>query len=88
MEEKRNRIAIVRIRGDIRVDARVKNTMKLLRLYRKNSCTVVPNNKQHIGMLKKVKDYVTWGEIEEKTFNELFKKRARVVGNRQLVKNT
>lgn len=85
MEEKaKKRVAVVRVRGDVRIDQRVTYALKLLRLFKKNSCVVISNTSQCVGMLKKVKDYVTWGEIDEKTFGELLKKRARVAGDKLL----
>ena len=35
-------------------------------------------------MLRKVKDYVTWGEINEKTFKELLLNRGRIVGKKNV----
>jgi len=35
----------------------------------------VENSSINLGMLKKIKDYVTWGEIDDSTFKELVEKR-------------
>ena len=78
------KIAIVRIRGKINVRKEIEGTMRMLRLFNKNTCTVVPNAKAAHGMIKKVKDYVTWGEINEKTFTELLKKRGKLPGSKSL----
>jgi len=37
-----------------------------------------------MGMLQKVKDYVTWGEIDAETLAELLRKRGRLTGNKKL----
>lgn len=74
MAEKK-RLAVIRIRGKIHRNYRIKSTFDLLRLGHKNHCAVVPNNPSYTGMLKKVKDYVTWGEINDDTFNLLVEKR-------------
>lgn len=79
-----NRIAIVRIRGRAEQKAVVNDTFKLLRLYKKNHCVVIPNTPAYIGMLKRVKDHSTWGEINEKTFKELLLKRGKLPGNGKL----
>lgn len=55
------KLAIVRIRGVIGIKYDIDETLKKLRLYKKNYCTVVPKNANYVGMVKKVKDYVTWG---------------------------
>jgi len=85
MEKKR--LAIVRIRGTIGTKQEMKDTLAMLRLYRKNNCVVVENNPNYIGMIKKVKDYITWGEIDEGTFKELLEKRAKLPGNKKLTED-
>ena len=69
------KLAAVRVRGSIGVNQKVEDTMTMLRLYRKNYCIVVPDNPVYTGMLKNAKDYLTWGEIDDDTFNELVSKR-------------
>ncbi|MAG78175.1 50S ribosomal protein L30 [archaeon] len=79
-----NRIAIVRIRGKNHIQKRVADTLKMLRLYKVNGCVVVPNNPIYVGMIKKAKDYITWGEIDETTFKDLLVKRGKIVGDKPL----
>ena len=79
-----NRIVIIRIRGKNHVQKKVADTLKMLRLYKVNGCVVVPNNPVYLGMIKKVKDYITWGEIEKETFESLFVKRGKIVGDKPL----
>ncbi len=71
----RTQLAVVLVRGLIDLSAHIKKTLGLLKLGRKNHCVVIANNPVNLGMLGKVKDYVTWGEISEDTFNELIRKR-------------
>ena len=78
------RIAIIRIVGQQNLRQEIKDTLKILNLHKKNTCIVVKNSGSITGMLKKVKDHVTWGEIDEETFRELLKKRGRLPGNKQL----
>src|SRR3989344_227022 len=79
-----NKIAVIRIRGSIGVRKEIKDTMNMLRLYNKNHCIVIDNSPKFVGMLRKIKDYVTWGEIEEKTFKELLAKRGKTIGKKSL----
>ncbi|NUN11853.1 uL30 family ribosomal protein [Candidatus Micrarchaeota archaeon] len=60
-------IAIIRVRGSIGVTHKVAETMKQLHLTRKNHCVVIEETETLKGMLQKVKDYVTWGELTEET---------------------
>ena len=81
------RIAVVRIRGSIGVRKEIKDTMHMLRLYNKNHCVIIDNSPKKVGMLRKAKDYVTWGEINEKTFKELLLKRGKTMGKKNLTEN-
>ncbi len=72
---KPQKIAVILVRGLVNIRTPVKDTLAMLRLTRKNQCIVIDNNPINIGMLKKVKDYVAWGEISEDTFKELVEKR-------------
>lgn len=70
-----NKLAAIRVRGIIGVRDRIEDTLNMLRLYRKNYCCVLPNNEIYAGMLKKTKDFITWGEIDDDTFKMLVEKR-------------
>lgn len=78
------KIAIIRIRGRTEQKETLNDTFKILRLYKKNHCIVVSNTKTYLGMLKKIKDHATWGEINEKTFKELLLKRGKLPSNQNL----
>jgi large subunit ribosomal protein L30 len=77
-------IAVVRIRGKANVTKKVNDTLAMLRLFRQNGCVVVPATPAYIGMIKKAKDYITWGEVDEETVLVLLEKRAKVAGNKPL----
>lgn len=78
------RIAVVRVRGECKIKQDVEDTFKMLRLYNKNCCIVVSNSPTFVGMLNKVKDFITWGEIDEATFKELINKRGKLAGKKPL----
>ena len=69
------KLALVLVRGVVNLSQPVKDTLTLLRLNRKNYCVVIENNPVNLGMIKKVKDFITWGEIDNDTFKELVSKR-------------
>jgi len=77
------KIAIVRVRGSVNLRKEIKNTLNLLRLYRKNYCVIVEDNPSYKGMIKKVKDYVTYGEIDDETYKELIEKRGEEYKGRE-----
>src|SRR3989344_5419118 len=78
-----SKIAVVRIRGKAGVNKRIEETLCRLRLYNKYHCVIVNNNKEVIGMLKKIKDYVTWGEVDKDTLVKLFTERGRLPSNKK-----
>ena len=77
-------LIVVRVRGPAKVNSRINDTMKMLRLYKVNNCIIVENNPNYIGMIEKIKDYVTWGELDLDTFKVLLQKRGRLAGNKIL----
>lgn len=84
MEQKNtSRLAAVRVRGLTGVRTTVSDTLNMMRLYKKNYCCVLPNIPAYVGMLKKAKDYITWGEIDEDTFNMIIDKRGEEFKGRE-----
>ena len=76
------KLAVVLVRGMVKVVKPVKETLMMLNLNRKNHCVVIENTPAYNGMLFKVKDYITWGEIDEATFAELVHKRGQLSDGR------
>jgi len=74
------KIAIVRVRGLWGKAPKVRFTFSHLRLERLNHCSVYEDNATLRGMLNKIKDYATWGEIDQKTLEMLVSKRG-YIGN-------
>ncbi|MDP2750281.1 MAG: uL30 family ribosomal protein [Nanoarchaeota archaeon] len=66
---------VVRVRGEGRSSEKVKDTLAMLHLYKRNFCVVLKNTPENKGMLEKVKDMITWGEIDDETLKLLKEKR-------------
>ena len=79
--KERKKLAVVLVRGKAELEHHMIRTLQLLLLTKKNHCVVVENTPVYQGMLQKVKDYVTWGEISEETFAELIAKRGKEYKN-------
>ena len=77
-------LAVVRIRSAIDQPRTIRHALKLLNLMRTNHAVIVPNDATHKGTLQKLKDVVTWGEVDKATLTALVKKRGRIVGNKKL----
>lgn len=80
-------LAVIRLRGRVDQSKRKRTILKLLNLTRANHAAIIPNDKTHRGMLLKVQDAVTWGEINKTTAKELLRKRGRITGNKPLTRS-
>jgi len=86
MEQSKNEVkqlVAIRVRGLTGINNKVESTLRMLRLYKKNNCCVIPNTPVYAGMLKKAKDYITWGELNDETFNMLVDKRGEEFNGKQ-----
>jgi len=63
--------AVIRIRSPMSKSRKIEDTLNSLRLDKVNHCTILPQNKITKGMLTRVKDVVTWGEIDESTLKSM-----------------
>jgi large subunit ribosomal protein L30 len=77
-------IAVLRIRGEVGVRVPIKQAMNLMKLHRKNRVILLKNTQSNVGMINKVKDYCTFGEVDAELVKELLEKRGRLPGNKQL----
>lgn len=76
--------AIVRIKGIADAPHDVEHTLRLLRLVRPYHAVIYPGSPSIDGMLKVVKDWVTWGEISKDVLRLLILKRGRLVGGKPI----
>jgi large subunit ribosomal protein L30 len=83
-KEKGQCLALIRLRGEVGVDKEFEYTFQLLHLTRKNHVTLLEATKSNLGMIQKIKDYSTWGEVIPETISLLLKKRGRLRGNKKL----
>ena len=76
--------AVIRVRGQPDVNRDIEFTMGLLGLNRVNHCVVVPENPSTKGMLQVVKDYCTWGEVNQETLAAMIRARGKLSGDRDI----
>lgn len=84
MSERPACIAVVRVRGSVGASPDARTTLENLRLTRNCHITLLDNRPSSLGMLKRAKNLVTWGEITEENIFRLLEKKGRLVGNRKL----
>ncbi|PJE81166.1 hypothetical protein COU58_03685 [Candidatus Pacearchaeota archaeon CG10_big_fil_rev_8_21_14_0_10_32_42] len=77
-------IAVIRIRGQVGLDQDVKETLFRMKIRRKYACVVLEPNKINTGMLKKVRNFVSYGEISKDVYEELVKMRGKKDENGKL----
>lgn len=74
----------IRIRGAPGMRRTILNTLQMLRMHKVNHGVLIWGEKSYMGMLNKCKDYISYGEIDEKTLIRLLRVRGRVEGNKPL----
>ncbi len=77
-------LIVIRVGGTVNVRKEINDTLKMLRLHKPHHAVIVKNTPSIIGMIRKVKDYVAYGEIDGETLVKLLNKRGRLSGNRRL----
>jgi large subunit ribosomal protein L30 len=78
--------AVIRIRGSVDVSEDIEDTLRMLKLNVVNRCIVIPETEVYIGMLKKARDFITWGKIDNKTLSKLLEKRGKLLGDKSMEK--
>jgi len=73
--------AVVQVRGVVNTRKEIRDTLKMLRLHHINHCVIAPDTPETLGMIRKVKDFVAYGEITPETLETLMRTRGRLTGD-------
>jgi large subunit ribosomal protein L30 len=71
---------VIRIRGLVNIPSWAEKTLESLNLRRKFNATIIRENHQTLGMLRKVKDIVAWKSVDESIIKDLLETRGRKKG--------
>jgi large subunit ribosomal protein L30 len=71
---------VVRIRGTVNIPYWADNTLDNLNLDKRFRATVIPENPESLGMLRKVKEMVAWTSADATIIKELLEKRGKKAG--------
>jgi large subunit ribosomal protein L30 len=71
------KVAVLLVRNTTGASGAVRDTLKMLRLHKKFTCTIFDKTEAMMGMLAKTKDYTTYGEIDDETLKLLTEKRGK-----------
>ncbi|NWG10374.1 50S ribosomal protein L30 [Candidatus Bathyarchaeota archaeon] len=74
----------IRVRGTVRASLDVRNTLQMLHLTRNNHAILIDDRPSFTGMLKTVRNFVTWGEASKESVGLLVKKKGKLGGNKKL----
>ena len=68
------KIAIVRVRGEVRKPRPVTDAFRMLGLTKRNHCAVVEESPSLKGTLQVIEPFATWGPVDENVLTALKKK--------------
>lgn len=75
---------VVRIKGQADVPHWARTTLSLLKLDKKYRATIIPAKENTLGMLNKIKHYISWQEADIPTTKELLDKKGRKSGYKKI----
>ena len=76
--------AVVQVRGVVNTRRDIKEALKMLRLHHINLCVLVPETPEYLGMIRKAKDFIAFGEVDAATLATILTTRGRLTGNKPL----
>ncbi|MEK6847855.1 MAG: uL30 family ribosomal protein [Nanoarchaeota archaeon] len=78
-------ICMIRIKGRVGLDRDINQTLERLRLGRKYTCVVLNPNKEQIGMIKKLRNFIAFGNISNDVFVKLIEKRGQKIDKKKKI---
>jgi large subunit ribosomal protein L30 len=72
---------VLRIKGTVNVPYWAKYTLDSLNLHKKFWATILPETQESLGMLKKIKDFVAWTNVDAGLVKDLLEKRGKAEGS-------
>lgn len=81
-------IAVIRLKGSVGIRKTVKDALRIMRLKTIHNCIIIQDTPSNRGMIDKVKDYVTYGDITFDVFLDMLKKRGRMQGDKRLTEES
>jgi len=66
---------VVRMKGTVNIPQWANLTLENLHLNKKFRATLIPENKETLGMLRKIKEIVSWTTVDESFMKEFIEKK-------------
>ncbi|MFA6319444.1 MAG: uL30 family ribosomal protein [archaeon] len=77
--------AVIRIRGTVNISPKIETALTIMNLRRINNLSIWPENDHTKKMIKVVKDYTTFGIINDSVLEELIKLKAKpIIGGQKI----
>jgi large subunit ribosomal protein L30 len=77
-------LVAVKVRGTVSAVRETRETLDLLHLTHSNHAVLIDSRSAYRGMLRRVGNYVTWGEPTKETVSMMLQKRGRLAGGKKL----
>ena len=74
---------MIRIKGRVGLDRNINQTLERLRLGRKYTCVVLNPNKEQRGMIKKLRNFIAFGNIRNDVFERLISTRGQRINKKK-----
>jgi large subunit ribosomal protein L30 len=78
---------VIRIKGTVNIPYWANTTLDNLNLDKKFRATIIPENPETLGMLRKIKEVVAWVSIDAHFVREILEKKGRKAGFKPLEKS-
>src|SRR6185437_11265627 len=75
---------VVRMKGTVNIPQWANLTLENLHLNKKFRATLIPENKETLGMLRKIKEIVSWTTVDESFMKEFIEKKGRISSSKLL----
>lgn len=72
-------IAVIRIKGDVKIKKWVRETFNRMRLRRKYACVILEENKINLGMINHVRNFIAYGKINSEILEKLIMERGKLI---------
>jgi len=82
--EKKSYLLAIRLKGSFGTPWPIQTTLETLRLKSKFNAVLLENNHSTVGMLRMVKDYVTWGEAGTDDIATVLRERGELSGGAEM----
>lgn len=86
--ETKSYLLAIRLKGSFGTPRPLQKALETLRLKAKFNAVLLENTPTSIGMLRKVKDYVTWGEVRTDDIANVLRERGEFSGGTEMTDET